>query len=240
MPDPQKISSLQSLVSGESLPDFPRVTDGWDLKTYQREIETYHKKLTDYLRRLMSRFTGQNIYNELIEQIEAFAELIAASGSGGGFGPLKLDLFTDCTWVDASSAFNGVQYGSIKVPATYLDKLDYSLAIGQNSSGGGSIKAVRLSGKFVPAFTEDYYFKLTHDDGGRLYIDGNLEIDAWGGNGDDIIAAPIAMTADVPVSFVAEVINNAGTDFRLGLMWNSTNETGGNYRDIPYSQLLAP
>lgn len=241
-----KKSSLQSRLS-VVLPDLPGFSAQWQLKEYNDNLVIFLRKLLDYLRRKDSQLTGPNIYNEIIEQVVNFDELIERIGGlTQGFGPLDLELYADASWVNSASAFSGTKYGTLKVPTTNLSRMEFGFVIGDNTGGGVNVRAVKLLGKFIPNFTGDYDLEIIHDDGVRLYINGVLKIDQWGGSGTHLVtdggAPALSLTAGTAVSFRVEAINAGGTDFSLKMRWANASETGGigTFLDIPYSALRAP
>lgn len=64
----QNKDTLQSLLSGEPIPQFPFAQKEWDLPRYQKEIETFHRKLMNYLRRLIGRLTSVTIIQGVIQE----------------------------------------------------------------------------------------------------------------------------------------------------------------------------
>lgn len=238
-------SSLQSRIQGVTIPDLPPFNPTWTLKEYNDQMVIWQRKLHEWMRRQFQQLTGPNIYNELVEQVTDFITIINASHTQG-LGPLLIEFYADATWVNAASVFNGTKYGEFKISTLNMRHLEYSLSLGDNNSTTGVLRAIRVTGKFVPGFTEDYDLELLHDDGARLYIDNVLKIDQWGGSGthqySTEVGSNLACTAGVAKSFKIETINQGGSDLSLRLFWTSTSQTGGMaaFEDIPYSALLAP
>ncbi|MBW2421246.1 MAG: PQQ-dependent sugar dehydrogenase [Deltaproteobacteria bacterium] len=93
--------------------------------------------------------------------------------------------------------------------------------------------SVRWAGAIVPLYSESYTFYISIDDGGRLWIDGNLVIDSWVDQSEtEHPSAPIAVTAGVPVSFEFEYYENGGSA-RARLRWSSSSQAK---EAIPASQ----
>lgn len=78
MPDNQAKSPLQSLLSGELIPQLPN--------NQNQTLVDYLRKLTDYIRRLMAKLTSTNI----IQEIEG--DIINIINENGATEPIIADL----------------------------------------------------------------------------------------------------------------------------------------------------
>jgi PA14 domain. len=81
--------------------------------------------------------------------------------------------------------------------------------------------SVRSEGKIKPKYTETYTFYLTHDDGGRLWVNGNLIIDQWGTVGTH--SATINLNADQLYDIKLEWNETGGVAF-CKLEWQSASQ----------------
>jgi len=94
--------------------------------------------------------------------------------------------------------------------------------------------SIRWCGMLEPRYSEPYVFRLEADDGGRLWIDGALSIDAWGRRGRHS-SRPIELTAGKRVPIRVEYVqrNRGGS---VHLSWQSTNQS---LQVVPSSQCYA-
>ena len=84
--------------------------------------------------------------------------------------------------------------------------------------------SVRWTGTVVPRYSESYTFSATSDDGFRLYINGQLVIDAWVDEAaTEHDSAPIALTAGVQYPLVAEYYEDTGAA-EIQLSWSSASQ----------------
>jgi hypothetical protein len=91
--------------------------------------------------------------------------------------------------------------------------------------------SARFEGKIKPKYTETYTFRVTHDDGAKLWVNGTLIIDQWGTTGTH--TGTIALTAGTFYDIKLEGFNGSGSwDFRLE--WNSTSQP---YETVPEKYL---
>lgn len=71
MSNPNK-SPLQTLLQGVPMPNPPEFRPDWTLDRYQQEMVEFHRKLLDYIRRLMGVFTSKNLLMETSVNIGDF------------------------------------------------------------------------------------------------------------------------------------------------------------------------
>ncbi len=81
--------------------------------------------------------------------------------------------------------------------------------------------SVRWEGKVRPRYTQTYTFYLTHDAGGKLWINGTLIIDQWGTIGTH--SATVSMNADQFYDIKIEWNETAG-DAQIKLEWESSSQ----------------
>ena len=97
-------------------------------------------------------------------------------------------------------------------PETRLDpRINFSWGNGipiRNVNADGF--TVRWSGYVLPAFSETYTFRLTVDDGGRLWIDDELLIDTWDAGGYSNTTASVNMEAGKFHKIKVEMIEASG------------------------------
>lgn len=58
-------STLQALLAAEPPPLLPDWNRQWSLEAYQKVLDQFHRKLLEYIRRLMQRLTKANILQEI-------------------------------------------------------------------------------------------------------------------------------------------------------------------------------
>jgi len=81
--------------------------------------------------------------------------------------------------------------------------------------------SARHEGKIKPKFTEEYTFYLTANDGGKLWIDGDLIIDQWSTAGEH--SAAVELEADEFYDIKVEWHNGSG-DSEVRLEWESSTQ----------------
>ncbi|MEO7033585.1 MAG: PA14 domain-containing protein [Polyangiaceae bacterium] len=101
--------------------------------------------------------------------------------------------------------------------------IDYDWGSGAPGPVGIGVDAfsVRWTGSIIPTKTEALTLYTVTDDGGRLWVNGNLVIDHWQDQGPtEYAAAPINVTAGTPVLFRFEYYENSG-GASARLRWSS-------------------
>lgn len=78
----------------------------------------------------------------------------------------------------------------------------------------------RWTGKIVPQFTENYRLYVVADDGVRLYLNGNMLINAWVPQGATEYGVDIVLSAGVPYDLVVEYFEDGGAAV-IKLLWES-------------------
>lgn len=81
--------------------------------------------------------------------------------------------------------------------------------------------SARYEGKIKAQFDETYTFYLTHNDGGKLWVNNSLLIDQWGTTGTH--SATIALEADEFYAIKVEWKDGAG-DAEIRLEWESATQ----------------
>ncbi len=93
---------------------------------------------------------------------------------------------------------------------------------------------MQWQGKLVPDFSETYTLKLFHNDGCRLWIDGELLIDLWG-PGQLTETTTIDLVADQQYDLIVRIFEDINTT-RGSLSWSSASVAE---EIIPNANLLA-
>jgi chitodextrinase len=81
--------------------------------------------------------------------------------------------------------------------------------------------SARFEGKIKPKYTETHTFFLTHNDGGKLWVNNSLIIDQWGTTGTH--SATIALTANELYAIKVEWKNGSGNS-EIRLEWESSTQ----------------
>src|SRR5262249_4018206 len=103
----------------------------------------------------------------------------------------------------SGTGLSGAYYGDANFGTLKLARVDATVNFAWgNGAPGASLPAdnftVRWTGKVIPRFSEAYTFRITADDGVRLWINSQLMIDAWAGAYGGVNSAPIALQAGQP------------------------------------------
>lgn len=77
-------------------------------------------------------------------------------------------------------------------------------------------------GQITPDYTETYYFILFHNDGARIWIDGELILDKWG-DGKVTDSVEIDLVADQAFDIVVKIYEKSGTT-QGQLSWKSASQ----------------
>jgi hypothetical protein len=94
--------------------------------------------------------------------------------------------------------------------------------------------SVRWTGQVIPGFSEPYMFRVTADDGARLWVDGQPLIDAWGGAYGGANGAPIALQGGRPYDIRLEYREAVGVA-GVKLEWSSASQP---IQIVPQSRLV--
>lgn len=123
----------------------------------------------------------------------------------------------------------------------YKTKLDpevnFTWADGETVEGNlNNYHSIRWEGKVKPQYSENYTFKVSHNDGVRLWVNNDLIIDLWVGiwspGGTGTHTGSIALTAGAPVNLKLEFRNYLGGECKL--YWSSASRSE---QIIPSSRL---
>lgn len=93
--------------------------------------------------------------------------------------------------------------------------------------------SARWSGEVQAQYTETYTFSVAAQDGYRLYVGGNLLIDAWTNQGAATKSASLAVTAGQTYDLKLEYVDHTGPA-NVALTWSSPSTSK---ETIPSSQL---
>jgi uncharacterized protein (DUF1800 family) len=84
--------------------------------------------------------------------------------------------------------------------------------------------AARWGSYVVPASTGTYYFNIQANDGGRVYVNGSLIIDAWSPGSSSytpMVSAAVSLTQNVPALIQIEYYHLNGTAASVNLGWKT-------------------
>lgn len=98
--------------------------------------------------------------------------------------------------------------------------------------------SVRWEGRITPVNTENKTFVVDHDDGVKVWVDGNLIIDQWSTLGTHS-SSPVALTGGTPYTIKIEYRQFTGPAY-CNLKWNGATETGGSNVVIPGARFSTP
>ena len=118
---------------------------------------------------------------------------------------------------------------------TSINQNPADVIYGTNFAGGPDTFSVRFTGQVQARCSENYTFRTVHDDGVRLWVNGNLIINNWS-DGGTINDGNYSMVAGQKYDIVLEYYENSG-DARLRLAWLSPSTP---VEAIPRSQLYPP
>ncbi|MCC6492801.1 MAG: family 43 glycosylhydrolase [Pirellulales bacterium] len=96
--------------------------------------------------------------------------------------------------------------------------------------------SVRWIGQVEPRYSELYTFRTISDEGVRLWVDGQLLIDAWDAHAARVDSATIELEAGQRYDIRLEYYDNAGTA-QMRLQWTSASQP---LEAIPATHLSAP
>ena len=100
---------------------------------------------------------------------------------------------------------------------------------------GADTYSVRWTGKIEPRFSETYTFRTTSDDGVRLWVNGQLIIDAWFDHGATDHFGAIALERGVRYDLKMEYYEATGSAVAV-LAWSSPSQP---LQVVPQSQLYS-
>ena len=105
---------------------------------------------------------------------------------------------------------------------TRLDpEINFNWGAGEVLPGTSDNCSVRWTGEVEPAFTEPYAFYVSTDDGARLWLDGNLMVDAWSDQASaEHAGQPILLVGGQRYSLRLEWYENTGLA-ACELRWSS-------------------
>lgn len=100
---------------------------------------------------------------------------------------------------------------------------------------GPSNFSVRWLGMVTPRYTETFEFILTGDDGIRLWVNGQMLVDAWYDQGATPHRGQVALQEGVPVPVMVEFYQGSGA-YRSTLEWTSPQQV----REVIPAERVAP
>jgi PA14 domain-containing protein len=137
------------------------------------------------------------------------------------------------------TGLSGAYYGDTIFGALKLTRTDATINFAWgNGAPAPSLPAdnfsVRWSGRIVARYSERYTFRVTADDGVRLWVGGQLIADAWNGAYGGVDSAPVALSAsqssDIRIDY-----REIGGSARVMLEWSSASQ---RQQIVPQSQLI--
>ena len=96
--------------------------------------------------------------------------------------------------------------------------------------------SVRWTGQVQPRYSENYTFRVTADDGARLWVSGAKILDAWNGAYGGVNSASVRLNADQRYGIAIEFRENRGAA-SIKLEWSSAHQ---RLEIIPQSRLTPP
>ena len=138
-----------------------------------------------------------------------------------------------------ATGLRGDYFGDPNLANLVMSRTDPTIAFAWgNGAPAASVPAdnfsVRWSGRVVPRFSEAYTFRITADDGVRLWINGQPIIDAWGGAYGGVNGPAIALQAGRPSDIKIDY-REAGGGAAIKLEWSSASQS---LQIVPQSQLV--
>jgi hypothetical protein len=94
---------------------------------------------------------------------------------------------------------------------------------------------VHWAGQIIPRFSEVYTFRITADDGARLWINGQLVVDGWAGAYGGQNGVPVTLQAGQPYDLRLDYREDGGSA-SIKLEWSSPSQPR---QIVPQSQLRA-
>lgn len=94
---------------------------------------------------------------------------------------------------------------------------------GPDARLGTDTFSVRWTGFVTPRFSESYTFFATHDDGARLWVNGELIVDRWANQSAKETSGKVTLQAGVPVPVRFEYFENTGSAIAR-LAWSSARQ----------------
>jgi PA14 domain len=85
--------------------------------------------------------------------------------------------------------------------------------------------SIRWTGQVVPAFSEEYTFYLTHTDGARLMVNGQVLVNNWKDQAQVVDSGKVTLQAGVKYDIRLEYYRNATNPGLVKLEWQSVRRT---------------
>ncbi len=141
---------------------------------------------------------------------------------------------------DATNGLLGEYFDGMNFETPVLSRVDRAVDFDWgNSSPDGRVSderfSVRWTGTITPRYSEDYTFYLNTDNGRRLWIDGELVVDAWVDDWDIEYAGSIRLEAGRKYAIRMEYFEHWG-DAYAKLEWSS----GQQGREVVPAAQLSP
>lgn len=134
--------------------------------------------------------------------------------------------------------FDALNFATLKF-FRIVPTIDFNWGTGSPATGAIAVDtfSIRWTGQVQPLYSETYTFYSTHNDGARLWVDGQQLINDWVNHASAVEqSGTISLTAGVKYDIVLEYYENTGSA-SVKLEWSSPSQTR---QVIPASQLYPP
>jgi hypothetical protein len=129
-------------------------------------------------------------------------------------------------FTNASTTYtNSKNFNATNLFLTRIDPvIDFNWTNGTSPNLSNGLYTVRWTGQVQPQFSETYFFDVRSDDGCRLWVNDQLLIDKWQGQGATDWTNAIALQAGTRYNFKLEYLQ-AGGQGQAHLYWYSASQS---------------
>jgi hypothetical protein len=123
------------------------------------------------------------------------------------------------------TGLTGLYFNNMDFTGTVATRVDTTINkswTGNPITGiAGTTYSIRWTGQIVPAFSEEYTFYLSHTDGARLMVNGQVLVNNWKDQAQIVDSGKVTLQAGVKYDIRLEYYRNATNPSLVKLEWQS-------------------
>jgi PA14 domain len=125
------------------------------------------------------------------------------------------------------TGLTGLYFNNMDFTGTTATRVDTSISKAWTGTGSpisgiaGTTYSIRWTGQVVPSYSEEYTFYLTHTDGARLMVNGQVLVNNWKDQAQVVDSGKVTLQAGVKYDIRLEYYRNATNPGQIKMEWQS-------------------
>jgi PA14 domain len=125
------------------------------------------------------------------------------------------------------TGLTGLYFNNMDFTGTTATRVDTTISKAWTGTGSpisgiaGTTYSIRWTGQVVPSYSEEYTFYLTHTDGARLMVNGQVLVNNWKDQAQVVDSGKVTLQAGVKYDIRLEYYRNATNPGQIKMEWQS-------------------